>query len=41
MKLPILTPETMSIQGLDLLEKIKSDFIGLDTKYSIVSGEKI
>jgi len=40
MKLPILTPETMSIQGKELLDKIKSDFIGLDTEYTIVNGER-
>ena len=33
MKLPVLTPETMSIKGYDLFEKIRSDFIGLDTIY--------
>ena len=28
----LLTPETMSIKGEALLDKIKSDFIGLNTK---------
>ena len=28
MKLPILTTETMSVKGKDLLDKIKADFIG-------------
>ena len=40
MKLPVLTPETMSLKGEELLNKIKEDFIGLDTKYTLVSGEK-
>ena len=40
MKLPVLTPETMSIKGYDLFEKIKSDFIGLDTEYTLVNGKK-
>ena len=40
MKLPILTPETMSIKGYDLFEKIRSDFIGLDTEYTLVNGKK-
>ena len=40
MKLPVLTPETMSIKGSKLLDKIKSDFIGLDTEYSMVNGNK-
>ena len=39
MKLPLLTPETMSIQGKDLLLKIKDDFIGLDTKYKLADGK--
>jgi len=38
MKLPLLTTETMSIKGKDLLDKIKSDFIGLDTEYRTVDG---
>ena len=38
MKLPLLTPETMSVQGEELLLKIKDDFIGLDTKYSLADG---
>ncbi len=40
MKLPVLTPETMSLKGEELLNKIREDFIGLDTKYTLVSGEK-
>ena len=40
MKLPILTPETMSVKGYDLFEKIRSDFIGLDTEYTLVNGKK-
>jgi len=40
MKLPLLTPETMSIQGEELLEKIKHDFIGLDTQYLLADGTK-
>ena len=40
MKLPVLTPETMSIKGYDLFEKIRSDFIGLDTEYTLVNGKK-
>jgi len=39
MKLPVLTPETMSLKGQELLDKIKSDFIGLKTKYKIATGE--
>jgi len=38
MKLPVLTPETMSIQGQELLDKIKDDFIGLDTEYTLADG---
>ena len=38
MKLPLLTPETMSVQGEELLHKIKDDFLGLDTKYSLADG---
>ena len=30
MKLPVLTPETMSLKGEELLNKIRKDFIGLD-----------
>ncbi len=40
MKLPLLTKETMSIKGQDLLEKIRHDFIGLDTEYETVDGNK-
>ena len=40
MKLPLLTKETMSIKGQDLLEKIRHDFIGLDTEYETVDGKK-
>ena len=29
MKLPVLTPEMMSVKGQELLDTIKSDFIGL------------
>ena len=38
MKLPLLTPETMSVKGEELLNKIKDDFIGLDTKYTLADG---
>ena len=38
MKPILLTPETMSVQGLDLLNKIQDDFIGLDTKYKLADG---
>ena len=38
MKLPVLTPETMSVKGQDLLDKIKDDFIGLNTKYTLADG---
>ena len=34
----LLTPETMSIKGDDLLDKIKSDFIGLTTEYLLADG---
>ena len=40
MKLPLLTPETMSITGQELLDKIQDDFIGLDTQYTLVNGQK-
>ena len=40
MKLPLLTKDTMSIKGQDLLEKIRHDFIGLDTEYETVDGNK-
>ena len=39
MKLPLLTTETMSIKGQDLLDKIKKDFIGLDTEYQTDDGK--
>ena len=39
MKLPILTSDTMSLKGLELLDKIKDDFIGLDTKYKTADGK--
>jgi len=39
MKLPVLTSETMSLKGQELLDKIKSDFIGLDTEYTLVNGK--
>ncbi len=40
MSLPLLTPETMSMTGKALLDKIKDDFIGLDTQYIVATGEK-
>ena len=40
MSLPLLTPETMSITGKKLLDKIKTDFIGLETEYIVATGEK-
>ena len=40
MKLPVLTPETMSVKGQELLDKIKDDFIGLKTKYKVVDNTK-
>ena len=40
MKLPLLTPETMSVTGQELLDKIQDDFIGLDTQYTLVDGQK-
>ena len=39
MKLPVLTPEMMSVKGQELLDIIKSDFIGLETEYKIATGE--
>ena len=39
MKLPTLTPETMTLQGQELLDRIKDDFIGIDTKYTLATGE--
>ena len=39
MKLPTLTPETMTLQGQELLDRIKNDFIGIDTKYTLATGE--
>mgnify|MGYP001475234302 CR=1 FL=1 len=39
MKLPLLTAETMSVKGKDLLDKIKDDFIGLNTEYKTVDGK--
>jgi len=41
MKLPVLTPETMPVKGQKLLDKIKKDFIGLDTKYKVADGSII
>ena len=40
MKLPLLTSDTMSLKGEELLSKIKTDFIGLDTVYKTVNGKK-
>ena len=39
MKLPLLTADTMSVKGKDLLDKIRDDFIGLDTEYKTVDGK--
>ena len=39
MEHPLLTSDTMSIKGKQLLDKIKKDFIGLDTKYKTVDGQ--
>ena len=39
MEHPLLTSDTMSIKGKQLLDKIKKDFIGLDTKYKTVDGK--
>ena len=39
MKLPVLTPEMMSVKGQELLDIIKSDFIGLETEYKIATGD--
>jgi len=36
----LLTPETMSVKGQKLLNKIKEDFIGIDTKYLLADGTK-
>jgi len=36
----LLTPETMSFKGEKLLKKIKYDFIGLNTKYTLADGSK-
>ena len=36
----LLTPETMTIKGKKLLNKIKSDFVGLDTQYVLADGSK-
>ena len=35
----LLTPETMTYQGEKLLNKIKKDFIGLNTNYTLVNGK--
>ena len=35
----LLTPETMTLQGEELLNKIKDDFIGLNTKYTLANNE--
>ena len=40
MSLPLLTPETMSTNGKELLDKIKHDFIGIDTEYILADGTK-
>jgi selenocysteine lyase/cysteine desulfurase len=39
MEHPLLTSDTMSIKGKQLLDKIRKDFIGLDTKYKTVDGQ--
>ena len=36
----LLTPETMTYNGQELLDKIKDDFIGLNTEYTLVDGKK-
>ena len=36
---PLLTSDTMSLKGQELLKKIRSDFIGLDTKYKTADGK--
>jgi len=36
----LLTPETMTIKGNKLLDKIKDDFIGLNTQYLLADGSK-
>ena len=35
----LLTSDTMSLKGTKLLEKIKTDFIGLDTQYKTADGK--
>ena len=39
MNQPLLTSDTMSLKGTKLLEKIKTDFIGLDTQYKTADGK--
>jgi len=39
MNYPLLTSDTMSLKGDKLLQKIKTDFIGLDTKYETADGK--
>ena len=34
-----LNPEVNELEGQALLNKIKADFIGLDTKYTLATGE--
>ena len=36
---PLLTSETMSLKGKKLLDKVKTDFIGLDTQYQTADGK--
>ena len=39
MKLPVLTSDTMSVKGKELLYKIQKDFVGLNTEYKTVDGK--
>ena len=39
MKLPVLTSDTMSLKGEELYNRIKHDFVGLNTKYKTANGK--
>ena len=40
MESPSIIIDNYDKQGLELLERIKSDFIGLDTEYTTVDGKQ-
>ena len=39
MNLPVLTSDTMTLKGEELFNRIKNDFVGLNTKYKTADGK--